>query len=503
MPVNSYLELVLSTFGWLLYDLLWSILVDTGLAYIPILSVIIKNITDPITSQEARGAATTSLRRLEIDVIRITIVLFLAVAPFFTIGNASQTLTSACGAAPAAETRFTRTFGSQIIDENKVAKIPPWFYLVMSVSGGINNAFISELPCTINIREMQIEASTAQINDIQLKGELNKFINDCYSTAKADYFYGNNTVTNEEDIAWIGSQYFLDNQYKKIWSNGPVKNWPVDMSREGDRSHFSTPTPLDNGYPYCNEWWDDSERGLRNRLLQHYPPSGLSKLATIFGDPRKTEDAAIRKLLQNNKHQTQELDLTNAPSFGEEEGISLNPLDTAADVAVGALQWGGGVVAAATVEFVTNMIVMSLPYVQALALFGVFFLLPLALVFGGYDWSVIKTASIYIFAINFWSSIWAVVAILDSELTTSMSVRDGVHPIDFISLNIGFAAIISSMAIAALYVALPSFLMLMLSWAGERGMSAGSEMSQSGTNAAKGAGSTGAGIAKGAASKMK
>jgi hypothetical protein len=477
-------------------------MIDTGLAYIPFISVIISNIIDPIKSQEARGAAITSLRRLEIDIIRMIIVIFLAVSPFFTVGNANQTLTSACAAPSAAETRFTEVFGAQIIDENNVPKVPPWFYLVMSVSGGINNALITALPCTINIREMQIEASTAKINDVQLKGEVNKFVNDCFAPARADYFHGNNKILDEEDIAWIGSDYFLKNQYRKIWSNGPVKNWPVDMSRESDASHGGGPTPLDNGYPYCSEWWGNNEIGLRKQLLQHYPPSGLSKLAGIFGDPRKTEDAAIRKLLQNNKQEGRNLDLTSAPSFGGEDSmLSLNPLDTAADVAVGALQWGGGVVAAATVAFVTNMIVLSLPFVQAFALFAVYFLLPLALVFGKYEWSVVVTASIYIFAIKFWSSIWAVVAILDSELTTALSVRDGVHPIDFISLNVGFAAIISSMVIAALYVTLPAFLMSMMTWAGERHMGAGSAMNTAATGAGDKAGASGAGLAKGAASK--
>lgn len=498
MPVSSYLELVLTTFGWHLYDIIWSVMSDTGLAYIPIISIIIKNVIDPIKSQEARGAATTSLRRIEIDIISIIIVMMIAVSPSFTINYGEPTLSSACTNTSFKEgnsgTTYDQVFGPQIIS-NQVAKVPPWFYLVMTVSGGINNAVISALPCDINIRQMKVEASSARIKDVQLKGEVNRFINECYATARADYFYGTNTIQDEEQIAWIGSQYFLDNRYKQIYSSGPVKGWPVNLSRESDASHYGSPIPLASGYPACDEWWLDSQKGLRSKLLAQYPPGVLTKLGTLFQDQKATENASIRKLLQNEKQSGHALDLTNAPDFGSYNGPSLT------GTLKGAAEWVGGGITAVTVSFITDFVVMAAPFVQGLALFSIYFLLPFALVFGNYEWSTIRTASVTIFAIKFWSAIWAVLVILDNKLTIALTVRDGLHPIDYISISIGFTAIIANLLIAAMYITLPAFFMVMLSWAGERHASAGSEMANSASGSAKGAGSSGAGVARSAAGK--
>ena len=501
MPVGSYLELVLTTFGWHLYDLLWAILSDTGLAYIPFLAIIVKNVIQPIESQEARSAAATSLRRLEIDVVRMIVLIFLAVQPSFLINYGEPTLANACSGQTIKQgqtgSKYDQIFGPQLIADGGVASVPPWFYLVMSVSGGINNAFITQLPCNLNIRAAKTQANTARIKDVQLKGEVNSFINECYAKARSDYFFGKTKILEEEKIAWIGSQYFLDNQYKNIYSSNPIGGWPVDFGRESDAAHGSIEVPPSSGYPRCDEWWEDETRGLRGQLIAQYPSKGLTWLANIFNGKTATENAAIRKLLQNEKQSGYSLDLTNAPKF-------INPGDSGVSLvgtAQGAVEWVGGVVTAATVSFVTDFIVMSAPFIQALALFSIYFLLPIALVVGGYEWSTIRTATVTIFAIKFWTSIWAVVALLDEKLTTALTVRDGLHPIDYISLTVGFSGIIANILIAAMYISLPLFFMTMLGWAGERGAAAAGSMSSDAGGAAKGAGSSSAGIAKSGAGK--
>ena len=44
MSVSSYLELYLAIFGWYMFDQIWVILKETGLAYLPFIGMFLKNI---------------------------------------------------------------------------------------------------------------------------------------------------------------------------------------------------------------------------------------------------------------------------------------------------------------------------------------------------------------------------------------------------------------------------------------------------------------------------
>ncbi|MGH2621022.1 MAG: conjugal transfer protein TraG N-terminal domain-containing protein, partial [Anaerolineales bacterium] len=67
MTVESFFELYLAIFGWQQYNQIWTIVTGTGLAYLPFLIILLLNIIGPMTSQETRDAATTSVKRMEVD----------------------------------------------------------------------------------------------------------------------------------------------------------------------------------------------------------------------------------------------------------------------------------------------------------------------------------------------------------------------------------------------------------------------------------------------------
>ncbi len=74
--VQSFPELYTLLIGWNLYDQLWTLLTQTGLAYIPFIGIVLRNIARPYESQETTDAATTSLRRMEIDIIATLLIIF-------------------------------------------------------------------------------------------------------------------------------------------------------------------------------------------------------------------------------------------------------------------------------------------------------------------------------------------------------------------------------------------------------------------------------------------
>ncbi len=47
MSVDSYLELFTTLFGWSFYNVIWDVLVGTGIVYLPFLGILIDNWREP------------------------------------------------------------------------------------------------------------------------------------------------------------------------------------------------------------------------------------------------------------------------------------------------------------------------------------------------------------------------------------------------------------------------------------------------------------------------
>lgn len=98
-------------------------------------------------------------------------------------------------------------------------------------------------------------------------------------------------------------------------------------------------------------------------------------------------------------------------------------------------------------------------------LMATYVLLPWILLFGNYEWSTIRTATVTIFALKFWTSIWAVVAILDNKLYIAL----GAQMSFFGPFADSFMIVITDLIILSLYMGLPIYFLSMLAWSGERG----------------------------------
>jgi hypothetical protein len=135
-------------------------------------------------------------------------------------------------------------------------------------------------------------------------------------------------------------------------------------------------------------------------------------------------------------------------------------------------------------------------------LMATYFLLPWVLLVGNYSWSTIKTATITIFAIKFWTTIWAVTDFLDSNLQqVILGARDSNFIHEMLSHQNWMLDSIIDLLVLALYMALPYYFLSILGWGGERGASAASSASTAAGNEAKGAGNQGTEMAKNAVTK--
>ena len=57
MGVASYLEFVTTLFAWILYKEVWAVLVDTGIVFIPIITMVVGNILSSHRAGDDEGSA--------------------------------------------------------------------------------------------------------------------------------------------------------------------------------------------------------------------------------------------------------------------------------------------------------------------------------------------------------------------------------------------------------------------------------------------------------------
>lgn len=517
MSTGSFIEMFMTTFGWHLYEIVWGVISSTGLAYLPFFAVIIDNVVSPIESQEAKSAASTSLRRLEIDVIRLIVMMILAVSPYMTIQYGAVSYTNACETrtgnsgnkvnAGNSGTVFDEVFTPNLIN-NQEAKAPPWFYIVMSVSGGINDAVIVRLPCEVSMRQVQYELSTMNITDPHLKRQTQRFITECYKPGVAD-FYNNRRNLPESyevnDLDWPGSGFLNSSFYRNEYAKHPVPGFDFNPSRQSDRAYTTASgnnIDPEYGFPSCHEWWNDSSKGIRAGLVEEFPRSFWTyPIAWGSENIRETQDAAIREMIKNEgKPLYDGLDIAGG-------GPDLNMDNDLMDL------WGDGIglvigsagllLTEALIQPILFAVKSMAPYIQATMLMATYFLLPWVLLVGNYSWSTVKTSTTTIFAMKFWTSIWAVIEFLDNSLQKVIleaSGKDGLS--GFLDHQNWMLDSIVDIMVLALYLGLPFYFLSMLGWGGERGASAPTATATGVSSGAQSAGSQGTNMAKSAITKQ-
>lgn len=508
MGVGSFLEVYTTVFGWLLYDNVWSILSETGLAYIPFFTVVIKNFAEPYKSQEAKDAASVSQRRMELDIISMFIVVIIVVSPYMNLSLGSQSYKNACSAGPAVVggatgTTYDTSFTTTALG-GAVAKVPIWWYMVMNLSGAINDSVIAGINCSVNVRQVKYEINNLQISDQGLKDDLSRFHNECYLEALATVSENPNAWQNTfnaggydvDDREWVGSKFFIADSalYSSIRAKTPVTGFTFDASR--DSEYDTTVATPSNGRPSCKEWWSDSSNGLLKRLNTEVPASKnaeLSAFGSLFGNSlAKERENAIKTVLLNSSVATDSMDR-----------MVLNGLDVAGEpgvlVSLGKRALAGATALAAWGFVETSLIAMQniLPTLQALILMTTYFLLPFILVMAGYGWGAVIVATFAIFSIKFLTTIYAVLLYLDSKMYSAIN-QPSLNAIFSSADTMTLGALYADLSIAIMWVVMPSVWIGMIAWAGVKvGSGVGSA-----TTETKNTGDRGTQGASGAAKKF-
>lgn len=477
MTVESYLELFTTLFGWQQYNNLWSVLSDTGIVFIPFLFILAKNFIGPAVSMEAKDASATSVRRMEIDIALALSVVVLAAQPFITLSPGVLSYERPCGAgAPvtpgASGTTYDSTFASILTNTN----VPIWWYGMMALSAGATHASITGLGCVADLSGYRMELDKTRIEDPVLLEEFGHFLQDCFIPARSKYYREKPNVAallstyGQRDPEWFGSYVYRQTAgyYDSYRAATPVKGWAYSPSRD---TEYASPPAY--GRPYCKEWYEDAGIGLRRKLLDQVPPTlrsrGLSILSSIgFGSytAADMEDDTIKSVVTTT--------LASAPASSDfatvynDEGLlhlSLTPVNLP-------LVGAGLGTAWEKLSFSPMMYTVrsGAPIIQSLILLAIYMLLPIALVFSSYSWTMVITGSIAVFTVKFWSYLWHAAHWLENNLARAL-YPDGTSYFGASIANLtdgdfALKVMLIEMATALLFIGLPIVFSMIVAWGG-------------------------------------
>lgn len=316
LSVQSFPELYTMLIGWNLYDQLWNLLSQTGVAFIPFIGIVLRNIARPYESQEAKDAGSTSLRRMEIDFLTTLFLIFIGVSPFISIDASVISYTPICATEENANTyhpgNTQTTWDKAFAIPNQTIKIPLWWYAVISVSEGFSSAANTLVQCTPNLRQMVTMVDMTELNDPTLKQELQQFELQCYIPARTEYLQDSKSNTDtmetinetrqefgEDDTEWLGSHAFQTTYYQNLHAEEPVQGFPYDPNQDINADTNKTNPPA-YGTPNCNDWWNDEQNGLKGKLYTALP-KGFNQFESFFdNDPDgKLKDNVIKKIINN------------------------------------------------------------------------------------------------------------------------------------------------------------------------------------------------------------
>jgi hypothetical protein len=412
--VQSTPELYTILMGWNLYDKLWTLLTETGIAYLPFVGMILKNVSKSYVMHGHHGTQY-ALRSMELSFIATLLLIFFGASPFIPLDVHSVSYTPLCSSDKSAsypgKTGTTYDNAFAIPDGN--IRVPIWWYAVIAVSEGVTSEANTFLGCVTDIRKMMTTINMTQIADPELAEEVRDFTSMCYMPAKTQFSNDNkndNTKNLEkiadktkeygvEDTEWMGSHGFSDTYYKDIKPLRPVRGFFYNPS---DDINADTHTASDQpayGTPSCDTWWNDASAGLKTRVynqLQNISYPELNEYAKNFSE--KDKDNVIKTIMSHASTSYE-----NASSVSD---FSLSHIGASLGIWYHAMEGYPKIYAAG----------QAAPIIQALLLLMSYVFLPFALVFGGYKPSTFLKGAILVFSLIFWSFIWHLVSWTDKTL---------------------------------------------------------------------------------------
>lgn len=489
MTVDSYFELFTTLYGWLFYNIIWDVMVTSGIALLPFIGIVIDNVLDAYKSNDHEEAAGVALKGIEVEVIIAFIVITLAGNPFFTFEATAITYTppailgtsAAHGTISAADNSESTFATISFAGHPPSVDVPPWWYGVIQLSSGISRAIIEGIPPVLDYRNYMTEINTMAIEDTELREEVNDFYRDCYLKARSRYYEENPTSSSidsllstygEDDPDWIGSHVYLSTPgfYDSFRAEVLVSPFPYDSLRDVEWDIGAGDVPPTYGRPYCDQWWSGiiglSDGGLKEQIVSEV--SGYDALMAIYetgiSSVEERQDVMIRKLL------SMDANLAVYTPRGYDMAYQNRTNGTSSDHAIEGFAKSlttaaGATMMGAVFGIFLDIFLRSATMVQSYFLMGIVTLLPIALIVSRYRLSILMAGAMAWFSVKFWTVLWFIVFWFDQNLIIALFPDPGSLTLNTLSGGYNNRVILNVVS-GLMYLMLPVLFTMMMSLAG-------------------------------------
>lgn len=511
MGVASYFEFVTTLFGWILYQGIWAVLVDTGIVFIPLIAMVLGHVLDSHKGGDDEGsAAIQSLKKVESDFIAMLGVLIFAAIPMLDVELTDMeyhkpalrcTDTPETIPGTATGTTYDATLAT-IADET--GAIPLWWAMLHWVSKAVTAASVAAIPCSYDVASVEYRLAEANLDDPVLNQELEQFKNDCWRPAYSRLSrttMASLTTAEKQDATWLGSEYLLGSGlYDRYHSTVPNPQFAFDATRDAGYEAYQ----VEGGFPDCRAWWSDGAVGLRRRVLDNIPAdlrnemiynadNLIQETSTVTLSASEREDVFLRKYLAVKRaSEAVGSDMPLAVTYGDGAGQvrqgrfadwrnSENPvlqragnvLNTGASLILGEPVRDAGAAGVALIGSALKApAAMGEGYAmrngislfQSLALMMMIIALPFLLIFGRYGLRALITLSVIYFGFHFLTFIWAVAFWVDNNLIHLLTSAGGLSV--FASGTSVTQSLILLYVSRFLYIVFPILYLTAVGWVG-------------------------------------
>lgn len=510
MELDSYLEIFTTMYGWAFANIIGEVLTGTGLAALPF-GLIVFSVWKDAKESASGGASAQEL--VDAVLTRIFIAMFVymtcfAVTPYTSLVSVNLRYTPQPSinepnpVTGSLNTGTGSTFDNALRDARDgsmspsagLSEVPAWWFTVMAISSGINNAVRSGLSSArSDVRMVEDMARTATIEDPQLLEQIQRFYSECFIPARSRFLRTDRAALSANaqgilaegnadygptDVDWMGSQLFRTEAgfYGTMRSYDPVPGFIVVPSRDTDYIAGGAPgTPEANevnpdwGRPTCLEWWLDGTNGVRTRMVNH--ASSWQRLyqnvqsAMSWSSTDRAADS-VAMLAQQRAN----------PQFLDASRIMGNDYDGITNLVRGI----GGAISTfgvgkklldATIEFVP--MINALPMIQSMLLMGMYMFLPMIVLLSGYDLKIMLLGGLAIFTVKFWSVMWFIAQWLDARLIQAMypglngnMLMQEIQAVLSGGEAQGYKRMILNLVLMSLFIGLPLLWSGMMGWIG-------------------------------------
>ena len=301
LPTFSHLESSSLLYGLFFSMKIIEILVQTGLIFLPLIANVVAVVKKSKSNDTSHQLPATLLNYI---LISATIIIF-CFLPLFPVTAKQLEINDGCSNGESRSLYSAEQFDSEL-RKSDTPKASLWWVIWHKIGGGIVNQLIRNIPCHTDHNLINTLLSTQSITDPQVRKEYTEFNQQCYMRAYNNYLRTSNISIEDEELRYIGNQYFLETPGFYQRCAAPSYNFQSPCyggSDPGPSNSVSRWRGTD--YPTCREWWlgNNQNQGLKDLLYQEAVNDsifcGLLPQSLVKYLVSTDEDKVIQQMLNN------------------------------------------------------------------------------------------------------------------------------------------------------------------------------------------------------------